>query len=116
MDNSAIGIKGRANAFDRAVGERIRLRRRELQIAQPELGRLLGVSFQQIQKYERGVNRLGASKLRDVALALNTSVASLLNEAEAIATPYSELARLLPQLSADDQQVVLQVVRRLAQT
>jgi transcriptional regulator with XRE-family HTH domain len=56
---------------DAELGKRIRLRRVEQNISQTELGAKLGVSFQQVQKYEKGVNRVGASRLQQIAIALD---------------------------------------------
>jgi len=53
------------------MGNRLRLRRVEQRMSQEELGRTLGVSFQQVQKYEKGVNRIGAHRLEEIAKALN---------------------------------------------
>src|ERR1700716_2922019 len=59
---------------DIELGKRIRLRRVEQKISQAELGDKLGVSFQQVQKYEKGVNRVGASRLQQIATALDVPV------------------------------------------
>ena len=56
------------------MGKKIRLRRIEQGISQSELGEKLGVSFQQVQKYEKGVNRVGASRLQQIAAALDVPV------------------------------------------
>lgn len=56
------------------MGHRIRLRRVEQGMSQDELGKRLGVSFQQVQKYEKGVNRVGASRLQEIAHALDIPV------------------------------------------
>lgn len=56
------------------MGHRIRLRRVEQKMSQADLGLKLGVSFQQIQKYEKGVNRVGANRLEDIANALDVPV------------------------------------------
>ena len=53
-----------ATLADRLVGERVRLRRKELGLSQEKLGKAVGVTFQQIQKYENGVNRIGAGASR----------------------------------------------------
>lgn len=71
-------VKPGPNQTDRSVGARIRLRRKKLGITQSDLAKELGVTFQQVQKYERGVNRLSATGLITVARALKCSVASLL--------------------------------------
>src|SRR5262249_52278027 len=59
---------------DIELGKRIRLRRVEQKISQAELGEKLGVSFQQVQKYEKGVNRVGAARLQQIANALDVPV------------------------------------------
>lgn len=62
------------NPIDRHVGLRIRLRRKELGVSQEKLADQIGLTFQQVQKYERAANRVSASKLYEMARALNTSV------------------------------------------
>src|SRR5262249_3030221 len=59
---------------DIELGKRIRLRRVEQKISQAELGEQLGVSFQQVQKYEKDVNRVGAARLQQIATALDVPV------------------------------------------
>ena len=56
------------------MGKRIRLRRVELGMSQDGLGEAIGVSFQQVQKYEKGANRVGAARLQQIATALNVPV------------------------------------------
>lgn len=68
---------------DRQVGLRIRMRRKELRISQEKLAEALGLTFQQVQKYERASNRVSASKLFEIACALDTSVSYFYGEAEA---------------------------------
>lgn len=60
--------------IDTHVGSRIRLRRRTLGISQEKLADQLGLTFQQVQKYERGHNRVSASKLFQIAQALDTDI------------------------------------------
>jgi transcriptional regulator with XRE-family HTH domain len=60
---------------DRHVGLRIRMRRKEMGVSQERLAESLGITFQQVQKYERGANRVSASKLWEIAGALKTPVA-----------------------------------------
>lgn len=62
------------NETDVLVGGRVRLRRRELGLSQTELGGRLGITFQQVQKYEKGSNRIGASRLHAIAAILNVPV------------------------------------------
>ncbi len=68
------GRSGIANPIDIHVGMRIRLRRKVLKISQEELAEKLGLTFQQVQKYERGMNRISASRLYDVAQVLQTPI------------------------------------------
>jgi transcriptional regulator with XRE-family HTH domain len=63
-----------AGKSDEEMGKRLRLRRVEVKMSQSELGDKLGVSFQQVQKYEKGVNRIGASRLEQIADALGVPV------------------------------------------
>jgi transcriptional regulator with XRE-family HTH domain len=69
--------------IDVAVGHRIRVRRKWLGISQSTLADHLGVSFQQVQKYERGANRVSASMLVKIAQKLDTSVGELVGETAA---------------------------------
>lgn len=64
-----------ANAIDRKIGQRVRTRRLEIGMSQEKLAELLGVTFQQVQKYEKGVNRIAASRLHDISSALDMPVA-----------------------------------------
>ena len=70
----------RVTALELAIGARMRTRRRQLGLSQSELADKLGVSFQQVQKYERGANRVAASTLVAASLALGTTVAWLVGE------------------------------------
>lgn len=69
--------KKRPNPIDVHVGSRIRLRRNILGISQEKLGEHLGITFQQIQKYEKGTNRVGASRLQEIAAVLQVPVSFL---------------------------------------
>ncbi len=62
------------NPIDVHVGSRVRLRRMSLGMSQERLGRHLGLTFQQVQKYEKGVNRIGASRLYAIARVLDAPV------------------------------------------
>ena len=62
------------NPIDIHVGKRMRLRRNILHITQQQLGEMLGLTFQQIQKYEKGGNRIGASRLWDISKVLGVPV------------------------------------------
>lgn len=74
MDGDQVEF-GAANPVDRHVGLRIRLRRRQAGFSQQRLAEIIGLTFQQVQKYERGANRVSASKLWDIAEALGVSPA-----------------------------------------
>lgn len=63
----------RATTADVVLGQKIRARRIEAAMSQEELGNALGVSFQQVQKYEKGVNRVSATRLAEIAKALGES-------------------------------------------
>jgi len=62
------------NYIDVHVGSRIRMRRQLISMSQEKLGELLGITFQQVQKYEKGVNRVGAARLQAIATALDVPV------------------------------------------
>jgi len=62
------------NDVDRIVGMRMRLRRRDLKLTQEQLGEKLGLTFQQVQKYEKGVNRVSAGRLFNMAKVLGVPV------------------------------------------
>jgi DNA-binding XRE family transcriptional regulator len=66
-----------ASTVDKYIGARMREQRLGLGMSQERLGKELGVSFQQIQKYERGVNRVSAARLYGVCKALNVSLSSM---------------------------------------
>lgn len=63
------------NDIDRVVGQRIRWRRRELKLTQEKLGDMLELTFQQVQKYEKGINRISAGRLFEMANVLGVPVA-----------------------------------------
>lgn len=65
-----------ANPIDVHVGARVRIRRKLMRMSQEKLGDQLGVTFQQVQKYERGANRIGASRLWKLSEVLEMPVAS----------------------------------------
>jgi len=63
------------NPIDKHVGSRVRMRRMMLSMSQEKLGDALGLTFQQVQKYEKGTNRIGASRLQQIAIILQVPVA-----------------------------------------
>ncbi len=81
------------STYDREVGRRVRARRLELNASQTELGNALGLTFQQIQKYEKGVNRISAGRLQFIAQVLKVPVTFFYGDAGAEAT--SEISTLI---------------------
>lgn len=73
-------VPGVADTVDIHVGGRVRLRRTLLGLSQEKLGEAVGLTFQQIQKYERGANRIGSSRLYDLSKVLGVSVAYFFDE------------------------------------
>jgi len=73
LDSDEKGSR-RANPIDIHVGSRVRFRRMLLGMSQEKLGEKLGLTFQQVQKYEKGINRIGASRLYDLAQVLGVPV------------------------------------------
>ena len=86
-------IETAPNPIDVHVGLRIRLRRKELGVSQEKLAEAIGLTFQQVQKYERAANRVSASKLYEMARALETSTAYFF---EGLADPAAPGARVAP--------------------
>lgn len=73
--------KKKPNPIDTYVGSRVRLRRNMLGMSQEKLGESLGITFQQIQKYEKGTNRVGASRLQAIASILGVPVSFFFDDA-----------------------------------
>lgn len=71
---------GGPNPVDVHVGSRVRLRRTLLGMSQEKLGEAIGLTFQQVQKYERGANRVGASRLFDLSRVLDVPVGFFFDE------------------------------------
>src|SRR5215204_2054581 len=68
------------NPTDRHVGSRVRMRRMMLSMSQEKLGDALGLTFQQVQKYEKGTNRIGASRLQQISHALQVPISFFFEE------------------------------------
>ncbi|WP_296176286.1 helix-turn-helix transcriptional regulator [uncultured Brevundimonas sp.] len=116
---------------DRHVGRRVCEKRIALGYNQSDLGRALGLTFQQIQKYEKGTNRVSASKLWDIARFFKVDIAYFFEGlttaapgmAEGEAEPFVndfpatrqsiEIGRLAPQLSVRQQKLVLDMMREM---
>lgn len=118
---------------DRHVGAQVARRRMNLRLTQSDLARALGLTFQQIQKYERGANRISASKLWDTARFLDVEVGSFFVGMEAgpdgsaleyLAEPDHapasgeaiEISRRVTSLSTRQQKLVLRFVKMLLET
>jgi transcriptional regulator with XRE-family HTH domain len=97
-DDVPRGGSRRANPMDVHVGTRVRLRRMLLGMSQEKLGEHLGLTFQQVQKYEKGVNRIGASRLFDLAKVLGVPVQFFYDEA-----PAGTYGNVLPAMGFADQ-------------
>jgi transcriptional regulator with XRE-family HTH domain len=93
MAKSEGDIDPAPNPVDRHVGMRIRLRRRELGLSQEKLADAIGLTFQQVQKYERAANRVSASKLWEMARALSTPISYFYGGLDATAEFPEGLAR-----------------------
>lgn len=78
--------KKKPNPIDIHVGSRIRLRRNMLTMSQEKLGENLGITFQQIQKYEKGTNRVGASRLQAISSILSVPVSFFFEDAPGMET------------------------------
>ena len=88
---------------DSHVGSRLRLRRTLLGMSQEKLGQALGLTFQQVQKYERGANRISASKLHDVSKILDVQISFFFDSMVGPAKPVSGLSEAAPEPFEADQ-------------
>src|SRR5918993_2784198 len=75
------------NPIDIRVGARLRLRRNMLGLSQEKLGDAIGLTFQQVQKYERGANRIGASRLHELSRVLDVPVAFFFDDTDPVRAP-----------------------------
>lgn len=95
---------------DISIGRKIRFRREMLKISQKQLGHRLGVTFQQIQKYEKGANRVGAGRLQEIADILDISIFffySDISTKEHVLFPYEEM------ISSKEEHLLLKSFREL---
>lgn len=117
------------NPVDQHVGARIRARRKQMDVNQEKLAGALGLTFQQIQKYERGTNRVSASKLFAVARFLDVPIGWFFDGLSDQSTDDpgeplvfalvhthrgAEIARVFPTLSTTAQQILVDLARNLA--
>jgi transcriptional regulator with XRE-family HTH domain len=77
------------NPIDKHVGSRVRMRRMMLSMSQEKLGDALGLTFQQVQKYEKGTNRIGASRLQQISHILQVPVAFFFEGAPNLPTAHA---------------------------
>src|SRR5262249_3654667 len=112
----------RAHPIDRHVGVRIRLRRKEVGLTQERLAEALTLTFQQIQKYEHGANRVSASKLFEIARVLKVKLAVFFDGyaepggaavAPVLSPELAELAETFPRLSEVRRRRILELIRTL---
>ena len=75
------------NPIDVQVGSRVRLRRNMLGLSQEKLGEAIGLTFQQVQKYERGANRIGASRLHELSRVLDVPVSFFFDDIDPVRAP-----------------------------
>ena len=75
------------NPIDVRVGARLRLRRNMLGLSQARLGEAIGLTFQQVQKYERGANRIGASRLYELSRVLDVPVSFFFDDTDPVRAP-----------------------------
>jgi transcriptional regulator with XRE-family HTH domain len=90
------------NPVDAHVGSRVRLRRMLLGMSQERLGESMGLTFQQVQKYEKGVNRIGASRLFQISKILDVPVQFFFDEA-----PYAGDGSRAPGLAEPDSETFI---------
>src|SRR3954463_3284694 len=75
------------NPIDIRIGARLRLRRKMIGLSQERLGEAIGLTFQQVQKYERGANRIGASRLHELSQVLNVPVSFFFDDTDPVRAP-----------------------------
>lgn len=101
-----------SNEIDKYVGRRLKNRREELGLSQEKLADALGISFQQVQKYERGFNRVGASRLFAIAQELGVTVSYFF---EGLETPTLQNANEIAELLANKHAIpLLQIFTRMS--
>lgn len=116
-----------ATAIDVEIGQRLRQARIRRGLSQTELGAAIGVTFQQVQKYEKGESRIALSTLAQLRTALQIEAADLLptlrNDGDPIPDPLAalgssivgvQLARLVGRMRPDQQQSILEVAKAIA--
>jgi transcriptional regulator with XRE-family HTH domain len=99
---SRLPRKKAPNPTDQHVGSRVRMRRMMLAMSQAKLGAALGLTFQQVQKYEKGTNRIGASRLQQISDILRVPVAFFFEGAPIASAPHGSNGSALSMAQIDD--------------
>jgi transcriptional regulator with XRE-family HTH domain len=99
---SPLPRKKAPNPIDQHVGSRMRMRRLMLAMSQEKLGGALGLTFQQVQKYEKGTNRIGASRLHQISQILQVPVAFFFEGAPNALAPHGSSGSALSMAQIDD--------------
>jgi transcriptional regulator with XRE-family HTH domain len=90
------------NPVDVRVGARLRLRRNMLGLSQEKLGEAIGLTFQQMQKYERGMNRIGASRLYELSRLLDVPISFFFDNTDPVRAPAMSFAEPASEAIASD--------------
>jgi transcriptional regulator with XRE-family HTH domain len=107
-EQSAMAVRSRLprkkapNPTDQHVGSRVRTRRKMLAMSQQKLGAALGLTFQQVQKYEKGTNRIGASRLQQISHILQVPVTFFFEGTPNASAPHGSNESELSMAAVDD--------------
>jgi transcriptional regulator with XRE-family HTH domain len=97
-----VATKKAPNPIDKRVGSRVRMRRQMLAMSQAQLGDALDLTFQQVQKYEKGTNRMGASRLQQMSDILQVPVEFFFEGAPNASAPHGSNGSALSMVEIDD--------------
>jgi transcriptional regulator with XRE-family HTH domain len=100
-------------AVDRHVGTRIRMRRRAIGVSQQKLAKALGIAIAQVQKYESGTNRVSASRLQEIAVALQVTPASFFDGAPTNTKGHKPLTRIRSFLASPEGAALAQAFTKI---
>lgn len=110
-----------ATALDAEIGARIRAKRLNLGLTQEQMADLIGVTFQQVQKYEKGMNRVSASTLHRIAQALDAPIGDFLPKLRASGaanptedTAVADVAAMISRLNPTSRRLIIDLARTLA--
>jgi len=99
--------------IDTLIGHRIRTKRMEMHISQDVLGKELGVSFQQVQKYEKGVNRVGAARLHQICGILKTDMEYFMGDLDNGNGKAPQLSKVSAYLATHDGLAIIEAMMKL---